>query len=538
MERVRIASVDDGSITDDSGRVLQRIGNALMQENDDVLTDGVVAYGHTGRGWNPTIPLVTPVAAIPLWYQDGKMKYYDINSRQIVDLGRAHGFTDGASFLNRNDKMAWVEVDGSIYKRGYDCDIYEDGNLCFIANGTYRYLRKYREDTERFNTPTYVNGVLKAKGSSGRIITGLTFTAPEKGNIYCELKDKSKAKVYITPETALEGIREIAEFAKNHLGEECDDWTVLREVAEIQEARIKDNGKYCYKLEAETVLIGQVSGIFIAYIMNATITESSSSDQWIEYPLLDVPITVTVDTYTKAQMLSPEENKLDRILPARIEIHLKRYFENGKVRKEEKEITFEIDNSLTEYGMEKYSAPPEYPLTLPPHGEVPSPTPPERQCYNSYLTYNYQHRDKHSYFDGHNITVELSSDYIYLPNNFYIYRHTKPVPKPIKESFGDDEHKKYIINDDFIFQDEAIYDNGTKIFSLPGVKYEDFGESFSLYKVSDDRYVMLLDGSLFEIERSHGDFIQKEVDTSGEIVNKRISLIDDINKYIDFADKG
>ena len=271
--------------------------------------------------------------------------------------------------------------------------------------------------------------------------------------------------------------------------------------------------------------------------MNAAITESHSSTRWIEYPLLNVPITVTVETHTKSQAITYENNEIDRILPARIEIHLKQYVENGKVRKEEKEIIFAVDNSSTEYSMEKYSAPPTYLLSLPPHGDVPSPTPPERNCYNSYLAYEYKEQDKYSYFSYHDLTWELSSNYIYLQNNFYAYRHTKPVPKPIKESFGDDEHKKYIINDDFVFQDEAIYDDGTKIFSLPGVKYEDFGESFSLYKVSDDRYVMLLDGSLFEIERSHGDFIQKEVDTSGEIVNKRISLIDDINKYIDFADK-
>lgn len=139
MEQVKIASVGDTTVKDSTGRVLQRAGNAIMVVGDTVWTDGVLAYGHTYRGYQPAIQYNNPVVGIPLYgsyYNDFVHAVFDTRKSKIVQY---YNQTQGISpfMVNSYNDFSQPLIDD--VRGDFDADMNDKGDVYVICAGKWSF---------------------------------------------------------------------------------------------------------------------------------------------------------------------------------------------------------------------------------------------------------------------------------------------------------------------------------------------------------------------------------------------------------------
>lgn len=162
MEQVKVASVGDTTVTDSTGRVLQRAGNAIMVVGDTVWTDGVLAYGHTYRGYQPAIQYNGSIIGIPLYgsyYNDFVHAVFDPRNSKIV---RYYNQTQGTSpfMVNSYNDFSQPLIDD--VRGDFDADMNDKGDVYVICAGKWSFEYDTYETSRVLKRCSY--GTINATG--------------------------------------------------------------------------------------------------------------------------------------------------------------------------------------------------------------------------------------------------------------------------------------------------------------------------------------------------------------------------------------
>lgn len=164
LYQVTLNNVNGNTAYDGDGNFLMAIGNHKLHNGDAVFSDGRYIYGHQKIN-NGGLP-VSGGGVVPLWFQDGRIGYYDIALRKVgftkfscqKDTGHNVLVNSTKSVAIVGAKDFNVENSDNIYTDNFDADIDDNGQVYFISDymanatpyqnvkGYYLSTRKAKED--------------------------------------------------------------------------------------------------------------------------------------------------------------------------------------------------------------------------------------------------------------------------------------------------------------------------------------------------------------------------------------------------------